>query len=443
MFGMKVNLKYSFNFVVFIGGFGLFLCLILTQNWLKVTMWTSSSATVTTSVHSRRNYIETHTMKKRSTWIDDFQHVTSEETMLVYSAYADGQTKVRIIGITNDMKADLLCILWYNSFDITTKLVKAYVADINESHGKSHTAAYFVCYLCDLDMPDAVSIVTFSTIHNPLNILPVHVNPQLKTQKHFTMCLSPMHSSFSDSSQLLEWIELHKILGVERFLIYVQSVSNDVKQVLKFYEKENNAMVATLPWSLSNDLCKNVILHYCGQLAALNDCLYRSKGYSYYIAATDLDEVIIPQHKDDFTWLDMLLNLPDHSVYLFRNSFAIRNLKNSAGIKENTPLMTEYLMRDDFIYEPRVRSKTISWTDDVVTLGIHNVWAMRSGDEYGVDPSVGLLHHYRKSPVAYPEGVHVSRLKSNVTVKYSRELRERVSLVREKMETSSPKHRSS
>ncbi|XP_053372902.1 glycosyltransferase family 92 protein F13G3.3-like [Mercenaria mercenaria] len=290
-------------------------------------------------------------------------------------------------------------------------------------------------------MPDAVSIVMLSTIHNPLNILPVHVKPQLKTHKHFTMCLSLMHSSFSDSSQLLEWIELHKILGVERFLIYVQSVSNDVKQVLKFYEQENNAMVATLPWSLTDDLCNDVKLHYCGQLAALNDCLYRSKGYSYYIAATDLDEVIIPQHKNDFTWLDMLLNLPDHSVYLFRNSFVIRNLKNSADIKENKHIMTDYLMRDDFIYGPRDRSKMISWTDDVVTLGIHNVWAMRSGDEYGVDPNVGLLHHYRKSPVVYPEGVHVFRIKSNVTVKYSQDLRERVSLVREKMRTNSPKTR--
>ncbi|XP_045199008.1 beta-1,4-galactosyltransferase galt-1-like [Mercenaria mercenaria] len=437
---MKSKVKISFNCVVFICSFGLFLFFSLTHTWTKIVLRTCSSASVTTSAHSRRNFIETHTVEKRNTWTDDFQPVTSEGTMLVYSAYTDGQTKVRVIGITNDTKADLHCILWYESLNITTKLVKAYIANINENHGKSHTAAYFVCYLCDLDMPDAVSIVTLSTIHDPLNILPVHVKPQLKTQKQFTMCLSPMHSLFSDSAQLLEWIELHKILGVERFLIYVKSVSNDVKQVLKFYEKENSVMVTTLLWSLSKDLCNDVKLHYCGQLAALNDCLYRSKGYSHYIAAADLDEAIIPQQKDDLTWLDMLLNLPDQSVYLFRNSFVIRNLKNSEGNIQNKSLMTDYLMRDDFIYGPRDRSKMISKTDDVVTLGIHNVWAIRSGAEYGVDPSVGLLHHYRKSPVEYPEGVDVTRLKTNVTIKYSRELRERLSVVREKMETFPPKN---
>lgn len=305
-----------------------------------------------------------------------------------------------------------------------------------------HTAAYFVCYLCGVHVPDAVSIVRKYTIHFPRNILPVHVNPQLKTRRYFTMCLSPMHSLFNDSVQLIEWVEMNKLLGVQKFFLYVKSVSDNVHEVLKHYAAtESNALVTVLPWSLSDVMCGDVILHYCGQLAALNDCLYRNKGYSYYTTASDLDEFIIPYGKGDYTWTDMLLRIPEYSVYLFRNSFVMRNYETSKTVTESIPLMIDYTMRDDFIYGPRDRSKMIVWTDDVVTFGIHNVWAMRSGEEHGVDPNIGLMHHYRKSPVIYPEGVNVTRITSNTTMKYSKELKKRVSTVLESLKKVSKGNR--
>ena len=301
-----------------------------------------------------------------------------------------------------------------------------------------HTAAYIICYLCGEHVPDAISIVKKSTIHNPRNILPVKVNPHLQTRKNFTMCLSPIHSLFNDSLQLLEWIELNRILGVQKFFLYVKSVSDDVNRVLKYYnDVESNADVKVLPWSLPDILCDDVMLHYCGQLAALNDCLYRNKGHSFYTVSSDLDEFIIPYVQNDYTWADMLLRIPDYSVHLFRNSFVMRDYDTLNSIKGSNSLMTDYSMRDDFIYGPRDRSKMIARTDDVVTFGIHNVWAMQSGEEHGVDPNIGILHHYRNIPVVYPAGVNVTRIKNTATMKYSKELRKRISSVIENMRNAS------
>lgn len=264
-------------------------------------------------------------------------------------------------------------------------------------------------------------------------MLPVHRMPQNASKQMFTVCLSPMHAHFSDSLQVIEWIELNKMLGVGKFVIYINQVSDEIMSLLKYYQSTQT--VTLLPWSLPGVLCDDNRreLHYCGQLVALNDCLYRTKGKSHYIAAFDLDEYIIPQNKDDNMWHEMFLRLPDETAYIFRNSFIIR--PEADMIQRNNSLTVDYLKRDDFIYGPRDRSKLIVWTDGVVTLGIHNVWAMRSGNEHEVSPNIGLLHHYRRLPVEYPSGVHVTQIKSNVTQKYLKELQRNVSLMQSKLRT--------
>lgn len=420
-----MNLRHSFAYTAFLSCFGIFFFAITTQTWIQLAKKKCSCVNIDIK-SSTEIFKDALARTKSSKWIDDFQPVSGEDIQ-VYSAFIEGKFKVRVIGITNDTNADLHCILWYSSSSITTKLVKAYTANINENHGKRVTAAYFLCYLCGLDRPDAVSIVNASTLHTPSNILPVHVIEKGKKTDYFTMCLSPIHGSFNDSLNVLEWIEFNKMLGVNKLMIYVNNVTSEVRKVLNFYH-EHDVRVTVLPWSLSSFLCDGNQIHYCGQLAALNDCLYRSKGLSHYIATTDLDEFIIPQQTDDFSWFDMFKKLSDKNVYLFGNSFLTTNEtdKNNGG--EGVTLMTDNLLRDDFIFGPRDRSKMIAWADSVVTFGIHNVWALQKGEEYYVDSSIGLLHHYRKSRVKYPEGVTVTRHISNVTLKYSKDLKDNIAL---------------
>ena len=62
----------------------------------------------------------------------------------MYYVYAFRETKVRVIGITNDTKADINCLLWYHSSQVETKLVKAHIANINENHGKKYVFQFYI-----------------------------------------------------------------------------------------------------------------------------------------------------------------------------------------------------------------------------------------------------------------------------------------------------------
>lgn len=66
----------------------------------------------------------------------------------------------------------------------------------------------------------------------------------------------------------------------------------------------SSGIIEVIPWSMSGFL--NVSrgwlpshgpgdLHYFGQIAALNDCLYRNMYRSKYVALHDVDELILPQ----------------------------------------------------------------------------------------------------------------------------------------------------
>ena len=116
---------------------------------------------------------------------------------------------------------------------------------------------------------------------------------------NFTICLGPLFNNFSKESVLLEFIEMHRILGVEKIAIYVFEISIQISNILKIYEQLN--IVDVYPWK------PNVDVFYQGQLGMLNDCLYRYMYSTKYIAFLDTDEMIIP--KDVNTWTEMFYYL--------------------------------------------------------------------------------------------------------------------------------------
>lgn len=256
------------------------------------------------------------------------------------------------------------------------------------------------------------------------NILYVQRSPTNTTRRNFTVCVSPLHSSFGEKWRVLEWLEMNIMLGVEKFYVYVQSCTKDVMGILQKYQANN--YVVLINWTIPSTLCDQKIkdIHYCGQMVALNDCLYRSKGNSLYIAVFDTDEYIIPQLNEDITWNDMFKRLPKQSTYIFRhvlyfpkkgNSFSPNGLITQSGFLRNTD-----------IFGTHNRSKYIAVVDEMDIAGIHFPWE-RKGTEHVVSPSVGLLHHYRHGFIKH---FKYEGMPCNTTHKYSRELEKRISYFR-------------
>lgn len=292
-----------------------------------------------------------------------------------------------------------------------------------------YTAAFFLCELPDVTKPDEVSVVDMITERSS-DVISVRKITQQGVQHFVSACVSPLHSKFNDKAQLMEWIELNKILGVEKFIFYLNSVSKNVLRVLKYYESKGD--VSLMPWTLPRILgdASNNYLHYYGQLAALNDCLYRSKGKSHYISSTDLDEFIIPQRRNDFSWANLLSRLPSHSVYIVRCSFfSQRNGCSQNKICKNRLTVDSYKLRDDLILPPGKRSKYIAKTDDVTTMGVHFTWELRTGSEYTVSPEVALLHHYRRESKTYTK-IAFTKIKHSVATKYIEKLHKSIDKVK-------------
>lgn len=101
--------------------------------------------------------------------------------------------------------------------------------------------------------------------------------------------------------QLVEFIELHGLLGATHVTLYNDTVGAEAGCALKYYEAKG--LVTVLPWH-HLDMISQHEIRTEGLFAALNDCLYRSMYKYEYVALVDLDEFIIPRHND--TIIDLI-----------------------------------------------------------------------------------------------------------------------------------------
>uniref|UniRef100_A0A7M4EYM7 Glycosyltransferase family 92 protein n=1 Tax=Crocodylus porosus TaxID=8502 RepID=A0A7M4EYM7_CROPO len=144
----------------------------------------------------------------------------------------------------------------------------------------------------------------------------------------FTVCISTMFGNYNNVLQFIQSVEMYKILGAQRVMIYKNSCSPLMESVLAFYIAEGT--VEVVPWPITSHLKVSphwrfpkdgTHIGYYGQITALNDCVYRNMYRSRFVLLNDIDEIILPaKHLD---WKTMMRSLqeqnPDTGVFLFEN----------------------------------------------------------------------------------------------------------------------------
>lgn len=103
-----------------------------------------------------------------------------------------------------------------------------------------------------------------------------------------TASLSICATFFNEARYLREWIEFHRLVGVERFYLYNHMSTDDYLHVL-------------LPYIWKGIV---VLRHCCGiyplfQLDCFEDCLVRSQTATEWLAFIDVDEFLFSLEKDD------------------------------------------------------------------------------------------------------------------------------------------------
>ncbi|KAI4897389.1 hypothetical protein NFI96_009081, partial [Prochilodus magdalenae] len=128
---------------------------------------------------------------------------------------------------------------------------------------------------------------------------------------------------------LVQAMEMFKILGVQKVAIYKTSCDPAIQKILDYYVGQG--FVDIIPWNVtsyikvSRSWQKSLSpgeLHYFGQIAALNDCVYRYMYESQYVALQDLDEFILPLKEDKWTTLipQLKVKYPQHMGFEFESS---------------------------------------------------------------------------------------------------------------------------
>ena len=251
--------------------------------------------------------------------------------------------------------------------------------------------------MSDRELPSAVSLTT-RPCYLPTNYVPVQSHVTNDSYKwNFAVCVNPFHARYNDTKNIVQWMELNRILGAQHFVFYNFSTTVYVLRVLEFYRKKG--LVSVVQWDASR-FRKEADMHIYGQHAAMNDCLMRVKNATKFVVNCDLDEYLIP-HSNFSTWHQIVEKHPNFGEYQFMNTFFLSNRtsilfpEKQYALKQN--LYTTFrLQRQTRIFTPTVRSKYFCRSNVTESMGNHLVFSMTGGwRTYNLPPNEGLLHHYR------------------------------------------------
>lgn len=217
--------------------------------------------------------------------------------------------------------------------------------------------------------------------------------------------------AYNNYHQLVEMIEINKLFGADHFVFYNYSTGPDVDAYLQDYQRDG--LVEVIQWQLPtmfdphSPKDKVAGIHYFGQLASLNDCLYRTISRARYIAFLDLDEILVP--KSFSNWTTLMLSLPSRPMLqicsaVFRNVFfrpdweqpSVFNDKLEREVQDLGVTSLHTVLRERQVWEHGLRSKYIADTHRLEMAGIHVPWkCLKERYNYDVPDDIALLHHYR------------------------------------------------
>ncbi|XP_017272523.2 uncharacterized protein LOC108236404 [Kryptolebias marmoratus] len=145
---------------------------------------------------------------------------------------------------------------------------------------------------------------------------------------NFTVCISNLFGDYNNVLQFAQTLEMYRLLGVNRVVIYKTSCGPDLDRLLQSYIQEG--FVEIVPWPIHKHMNPSRgwlfsehggDIQYFGQLTTLNECIYRSMERSRYVLLNDIDEIIMPyQHSNLMSLMDTLQQQhPKVGVFLIEN----------------------------------------------------------------------------------------------------------------------------
>lgn len=142
------------------------------------------------------------------------------------------------------------CSYWSASNKVKTLVGK--IKTIRENWNLLYSAAFVLCPLPDFPSSDPLVRVAVATTKlkstDYSTSMPVQDLEGRSKIGEMSVCVKPLHYEFNRAVWLVEFVEMYRLLGADRFIFYNHTVGPDVEVVLQQYMKEGT--VEVLPWSL-------------------------------------------------------------------------------------------------------------------------------------------------------------------------------------------------
>lgn len=243
----------------------------------------------------------------------------------------------------------------------------------------------------------------------PNNHIVVRQNYKNGFKTNFTLCLDGvLKHGTAKSNFLVEWIELNVLLGADHVFMYNFTGSAVLDPYLKYYRRKG--LITVLPWDIPIQFREDehefyhdfLIVWNYAQRTMIHDCLYRNMFVARHLVYLDLDEFIIPQEADVWTWQEMMNRADDGCTDSVVGSYFARNgifdvsdgygSGSDLGITTAAHTTMQTRMREAF-----ARTKYILIPEHVLYLNVHVVDAYynRSFSSCVLPPSIGHVHHYK------------------------------------------------
>ncbi|OCT66996.1 beta-1,4-galactosyltransferase galt-1 [Xenopus laevis] len=296
-------------------------CFILSFHWSRSLHWSEKPL---------QKNMEEHPLPSEGKLPRDTITPLKDNRTYIIAPYYDNRQRniIRTLGIVHHSEVkELYC--YFFCVNTTVLQVKATI-DLHKDRFD------FVYGLADIICDDPVGCssthvaIDRSPTENISDLInfPIQNRVRGKPTAKFTVCFSAMFGNYSNVLQFIQTIEMYKILGAQKVMIYLNNCSRQMEEVLQYYTKEG--MVEVIPWQIQQYLKpskrwrypNNITeIGYYGQLSTLNDCIYRNMYSSKFVVLNDQDEIILPfKHR---TWDNMMESLqrenPDVGIFLFEN----------------------------------------------------------------------------------------------------------------------------
>lgn len=160
---------------------------------------------------------------------------------------------------------------------------------------------------------------------------------------------------------LSEWIEYHKLVGVEKFWLYNNNSEDNYRTVLAPYIKKGDVHLIEWPFKVFENEWDN---HGKMQIAAYTDCINHLRGKSKWLALIDIDEFIFPVEEDNLAILlerefnDVLGLVINWVMFgtsgikkILSNELLISKLTKRAPINYNLNLTVKSIVQPKFVVD--------------------------------------------------------------------------------------------